>query len=138
MRYSIENVATIVPHTTGYFKIYISDYHGPILGSPFYVLINPQREKSELDYVESSGIRDAIKNEEATFVIRNKDMELDVQIKSINLIVLGEKKNQNLIIFFFICLDPNDEFMKLKKKRTLKGYLQVSYIPELIGKLRLV
>ena len=101
MRYSIENVATIVPHTTGYFKIYISDYHGPILGSPFYVLINSQRDKSEIDYVESSGIRDAIRNEEATFVIRNKDLELDVQIKSEIFSCFIKKKKSKFFQFFF-------------------------------------
>lgn len=79
-------MATFIPRTTGYFKIYVSDYHGPILGSPFYALINQQKDAasvhSELACVESSGIRDTVRNEEAKFIIRNKDLEIDVQIKS--------------------------------------------------------
>lgn len=76
-------MATFIPRTTGYFKIYISDYHGPILGSPFYALVNAQKDPvNELACVESSGIRDTVRNEEAKFIIRNKDLEIDVQIKS--------------------------------------------------------
>lgn len=84
VRYTKENLAAFIPRTTGYFKIYISDYHGPILGSPFYALIHAQKNAAELgaDVVESSGIRDTIRNEEAKFIIRSKDMEIDVQIKS--------------------------------------------------------
>lgn len=81
VRYSGDNLATFIPRTTGYFKIYISDYHGPILGSPFYALINAIKERTELACVESSGIRDTILSEETKFVIRNKDLEIDVQIK---------------------------------------------------------
>ena len=79
-------MASFVPHTTGYFRIYISDYHGPILGSPFYVLIYASKDESinENDYVESSGIRDCIRNEETTFVLRDIDPNIDVQIKSKN------------------------------------------------------
>ena len=86
VRYDNDNLATIVPHTTGYFKIYISDYYGPILGSPFFVLINPLPEYEEdrrVEYcVESSGIRDTIRNEETSFVIRHKNLELEVLVKS--------------------------------------------------------
>ncbi len=87
VRYDNENLATIVPHTTGYFKIYVSDYYGPIMGSPFFVLINnfPQvdeHEEKKVECVESSGIRDSIKNEETTFVIRHKNLELEVFVKS--------------------------------------------------------
>jgi hypothetical protein len=83
VRYSGDNLATFIPRTTGYFKIYISDYHGPLLGSPFYALINQLKESNEeLACVESSGIRDTVRNEEAKFIIRNKDLEIDVQIKS--------------------------------------------------------
>ncbi len=82
MRYNGENLASFLPHTTGYFKIYISDYHGPILGSPFFVLIHPNKDLSESTFVESSGIGDTIRNEETKFTIRSKDLEIDVQIKS--------------------------------------------------------
>lgn len=89
VRYDVEDVATIVPHTTGYFKIYISDYYGPILGSPFFVLINPlpvygqEKKCDERECVESSGIKDTIRNEEASFIIRHKNLELDVLIKGL-------------------------------------------------------
>jgi hypothetical protein len=82
VRYTGENIASFLPHTTGYFKIYISDYHGPILGSPFYALIHPEKELVDSTFVESSGIGDSIRNEESKFTIRNKDLEIDVQIKS--------------------------------------------------------
>ncbi len=83
VRYTKENLAAFIPRTTGYFKIYISDYHGPILGSPFYALIHSYKDVPEAaNVVESSGIRDTIRNEEAKFIIRNKDLEIDVQIKS--------------------------------------------------------
>jgi hypothetical protein len=62
------------------------------------------------DVVESSGIRDTIRNEEAKFIIRSKDLEIDVQIKN--------SDNSNL---------------NLRKKRTAQGYLQVFYTPETIG-----
>lgn len=78
VRYSADNLATFVPRTTGYFKIYISDYHGPVLGSPFYALIHSNKNRN---CIESSGIRDTILNEEATFIIRNKELEIDVLIK---------------------------------------------------------
>ncbi len=92
VRYDANNIAKVVPHTTGYFKIYVSDYYGPILGSPFFVLINRlpsfdteksdiSSETSEKECVESSGIRDAIRNEESSFIIRHKNLELDVIIK---------------------------------------------------------
>lgn len=103
-------MATFVPRTSGYFKIYISDYHGPVLGSPFFVLIHQYPSNIETTSVESSGIRDTIRNEESKFIIRNKDLEIDVQIKN--------KDNQPLV---------------LRKKRTQQGYLQVCYTPELIG-----
>ena len=74
-------MATFIPRSSGYFKVFISDYHGPILGSPFTVQIHPQKETLELACVESNGIRDVIRNEEAKFLIRNKDLEIDVQIK---------------------------------------------------------
>lgn len=73
-----------MPRTTGYFKIYISDYHGPVLGSPFYVLVHSKRNVS---CIESSGIRDTILNEETTFVIRSKELEIDVLIKGEYLII---------------------------------------------------
>ncbi|CAF0722221.1 unnamed protein product, partial [Brachionus calyciflorus] len=110
VRYSGDNLATFIPRTTGYFKIYISDYHGPILGSPFYALIHQQKQPSQVPYIESSGIRDSILNEEAKFIIRNKDLEIDVQIT--------DPCNQNLV---------------LRKKRTSQGFLQVFYTPESIG-----
>lgn len=104
MRYSGDNLATFVPRTTGYFKIYISDYHGPILGSPFYALVNAQPDSSanELACVESSGIRDTVRNEETKFIIRNKDLEIDVQIKSKSLFIeIGNKRFFLLIGFVF-------------------------------------
>ena len=110
VRYTGENLATFIPRTTGYFKIYISDYHGPILGSPFFALVHQSSDLNESASVESSGIRDTIRNEETKFIIRNKDLELDVQIK-----------------------DPNGEPIVLRKKRTQQGYLQVFYTPEIIG-----
>jgi hypothetical protein len=79
VRYDSENLATIVPHTTGYFKVYVSDYYGPILGSPFFVLVSPL---PGVECVESSGIRDTIRNEETSFVIRHKNLELEVLVKS--------------------------------------------------------
>lgn len=85
VRYDNENIATLIPHTTGYFKIYISDYYGPILGSPFFILIHSDKKESsdaENEFIESSGIRDTINNEEASFIIRHKNLELDVLIKS--------------------------------------------------------
>ena len=86
VRYSTDNLASFIPHTTGYYRIYISDYHGPILGSPFYALIysNNEVNDSDQEYVESSGIRDSIRNEESSFVIRDIDPSIDVQIKSKN------------------------------------------------------
>ena len=84
VRYSTDNLASFIPHTSGYHRIYISDYHGPILGSPFYALIFPNTELnfSGHEYVESSGIRDSIRNEKSTFIIRDTDLNIDVQIKS--------------------------------------------------------
>ena len=127
MRYDDNNVAKIVPHTTGYFKIYMSDFFGPILGSPFFILINPLPEKNLTDSeasenleksvpecVESSGIRDTVRNEEASFIIRHKNLELDVIIRN-----------------------PENEVITIKKKRTVKGFLQVFYTPENIGNYHL-
>ena len=114
MRYTGDNLATFTPRTSGYFKIYISDYHGPVLGSPFFVLIHQHPNSMETSSVESSGIRDTIRNEESKFIIRNKDLEIDVQIRN--------KDNVPLV---------------LRKKRTQQGYLQVCYTPELIGSLNL-
>jgi hypothetical protein len=110
VRYTRENLATFIPRTTGYFKIYISDYHGPILGSPFYALIHPQHKPTSLPFIESSGIRDTIRNEEAKFIIRNKDLEIDIQIK-----------------------DPNQTNLPLKKRRTLQNFIQILYTPVVIG-----
>jgi hypothetical protein len=82
-------VATFVPHTTGYFKVFMSDYHGALLGSPFSVLVNARNKTTpltvsgtELAIVESSGIKDCVCGEETKFLIRSKDLELDVQITS--------------------------------------------------------
>jgi len=77
-------LASFIPHTTGYYRIFISDYHGPILGSPFYVLIYPSSttQINGLEFVESSGIRDSIRNQESTFVIRSAELSIDIQIKS--------------------------------------------------------
>lgn len=111
MRYTGDNLATFIPRTSGYFKIYISDYHGPVLGSPFFALVHHYPAHVVSHGVESSGIRDTIRNEESKFIIRSKDLEIDVQIKN--------KDGQPLV---------------LRKKRTGQGYLQVSYTPELIGK----
>ena len=111
VRYTGDNLATFIPRTSGYFKIYISDYHGPVLGSPFFALVHHHPAHVVTNSVESSGIRDTIRNEESRFVIRSKDLEIDVQIKN--------KEDQALV---------------LRKKRTPQGYLQVSYTPELIGK----
>jgi hypothetical protein len=89
VRYTNESSATFIPRTSGFFKIYISDYHGPILGSPFFINVPEPRDlylhkkdiKADAIYVESSGIRDTIVNEETKFLIRNKDADIDVQIK---------------------------------------------------------
>ena len=35
-----------------------------------------------LEFVESSGIRDSIRNQESTFVIRSAELSIDIQIKS--------------------------------------------------------
>ncbi len=100
IRYA-ENLATFEPHTTGYFKVFISDYHGPLLGSPFNVLVNARTKSTtagianELSVVESSGIKDCVCHEETKFLLRNKDLELDVQIKSkINFELLPEIFNR--------------------------------------------
>ena len=82
-----------------------------MLGSPFFVFIQPFPSDVINNSVESSGIRDTIRNEESKFIIRSKDLEIDVQIKN--------QDSQPLV---------------LRKKRTQQGYLQVFYTPELIGK----
>ena len=59
------------------------------MGSPFFINVPEPRDlylhKKEINadaiYVESSGIRDTIVNEETKFLIRNKDADIDVQIK---------------------------------------------------------
>lgn len=104
VRYSGDNMATFIPRTTGYFKIYVSDYHGPILGSPFYALINAQKDTNASEHacVESSGIRDTVRNEETKFIIRNKDLEIDVQIKSWNFKFLFLREQQQKIIITFV------------------------------------
>ena len=83
VRYAGENLASFLPHITGYFKIYVSDYQGPILGSPFYVLIHPHEALGDVSLVETSGIGDSIRGEETKFTIQNKNSsDIDVQIKS--------------------------------------------------------
>ena len=107
MRYSTDNLASFIPHTTGYYRIYISDYHGPILGSPFYVLIYTNIETPEehgLEFVESSGIRDSIRNQESIFVIRSSELDIDVQIKSNEFIkekIFSALLNSSANLFYF-------------------------------------
>jgi hypothetical protein len=81
IRYTNENAAIFVPHTTGYHKVYISDYHGPILGTPFHVLIFENVQLESMNILESSGIRDTIRNQDARFTIRDKNPLIEVEIK---------------------------------------------------------
>jgi hypothetical protein len=64
----------------GYFKICIRDNLGPILGSPFYVLIHPPKDKDEKELIELSGIKDVLINEETKFLIKSKEFNVDVHI----------------------------------------------------------
>ena len=68
--------------------MHISDYHGPLLGSPFTVLIFLRTiTLNDLPVIESSGIRDSKCNEETKFLIRSKDPGIDVQINGLNFIL---------------------------------------------------
>jgi hypothetical protein len=143
VRYA-ENLATFVPHTTGYFKVFISDYHGPLLGSPFNVLVNARSGRAtsgggesavELDVVESSGIKDCVCHEETKFLIRSKDLELDVQIKSWLNFSRQMKFFLSTSLFNFNFQGPKNSNLVLKKRRTGQGFLQVFYTPEMIGKI---
>lgn len=112
VRYTTENSATFIPRISGFYKLYLSDYHGPIIGCPFYVQFEdkPQASVNDLPNIESSGIRDTIVNEETKFLIRNKDIDIDVQIK-----------------------DPNKSLLNYTKKRNELGYLEIYYTPKIIG-----
>jgi hypothetical protein len=75
-------MSVFTPHTSGYFKVYISDLHGPLLGSPYNILVYPREtNETEPPIVESSGIRDSICNEETRFLVRCKDSDIEVQIR---------------------------------------------------------
>jgi hypothetical protein len=80
VRYVEDNLVSFVPRILGYFKICVRDNQGPILGSPFYVLIHPPKDKDEKELIELSGIKDVLINDEAKFIIKSKEFNVDVQI----------------------------------------------------------
>ncbi len=91
VRYTNAKCAAFVPRTPGFYKIYIGNYQGPIFGSPFFVNIHEDKDlgihatqKSDKTFIETSGIRDTVINEESKFLIRNKDEDIDVQITGIS------------------------------------------------------
>jgi hypothetical protein len=93
VRYANDSCAMFVPRTPGFYKIYIGDLHGPIFGSPFFVNIHEEKHpssarKADRIFVESSGIRDTIVNEESKFLIRNKDDEIEVLVKGSHFLFL--------------------------------------------------
>ena len=86
MRYVTENSAAFTPRISGFYKLFLSDYHGPIVGCPFYIYFNESTsadssssDKNVLS-VESSGIKDTLINEEAKFLLRNVTDDIVIEI----------------------------------------------------------